>query len=87
MNQKKENVGLCRDGSGKSNPLDWVMNDAVDMDKEPLSPSALQNDFLKHLLVFKSGISVLALTDIKACFRCPKINPEVYGNCGDWMFF
>jgi hypothetical protein len=40
---------------------------------------------MTHLLIFNSGISVLALTDIKAYFRWPKINPDVCGTCSYWM--
>ena len=35
MNLKNENVRLCWDGSSKSNPLDCVINDDVDMKKSP----------------------------------------------------
>jgi hypothetical protein len=41
MNLQKEKALLCWDGSGKYDPLIWVMNDDVDMEKEPQSLSVL----------------------------------------------
>jgi hypothetical protein len=92
MNMKKENARLCWDGSNKDAAEDWAMNDDVDMEDEPLitfGNTKLQ--FMKHLYNLRISYPTeeiwLGTADIKACFRWPKLHPDITGAFGFVMGF
>ncbi len=92
MNMKKENARLCWDGSNKDAAEDWAMNDDVDMDDEPLITFGnTKLEFMKHLynlrISYPHDEIWLATADIKACFRWPKLHPDITGAFGFVMGF
>ena len=89
MNLKKENLRVCWDSSSKSDPIDWVMNDDLDMEQEPPITFGMTKMNLMHQLYnlwisYPNTEILLALTDIKACFRWLKPTPEVCGTFSYW---
>jgi hypothetical protein len=50
MNLKKENLRVCWDSSSKSDPIDWVMNDDLDMEQEPPITFGMTKMNLMHQL-------------------------------------
>lgn len=84
MNLKKENTRLCWDGSNKDSPDDWAVNDNVDMEDNPLitfgnSKSKFMTD-VYNIRIDHPGEEIwLGTADVKACFRTPKLHPEITG--------
>ncbi|KAL7489749.1 hypothetical protein ACHAW6_015469 [Cyclotella cf. meneghiniana] len=84
---KKENARLCWDGSNKDAAEDWAMNDDVDMEDEPLITFGnTKLNFMKHLynlrISYPSSEIWIGTADIKACFRWPKLHPDITGAFG-----
>ena len=68
-------------------PLDVVLNDYTPVDNEPeVTFGTAKTDF--YWLIYNLRISypeapiLLALADIKACFRFPRIHPDLTGAFG-----
>ena len=84
MNLKKENTRLCWDGSNKDSPDDWAVNDNVDMEDNPLitfgnSKSKFMTD-VYNIRIDHPGEEIwLGTADVKACFRTPKLHPDITG--------
>ena len=81
---------MCWDGSSKSGPLDWVINDDVDMEKEPpITFGTMKMTFMQQLynlqISYPDTELLLAFTGTKACFRWPKINTKICGTFSYWM--
>ena len=75
------------DGSTKFEPLDVVLNDYTPVDNEPeVTFGTAKRDF--YWLIYNLRVSypeasiLLALADIKACFRFPRIHPDLTGAFG-----
>ena len=75
------------DGTTKTSPLDIVLNDYTPIDNEPeVTFGTAKHDF--YWLIYNLRISypnapiLLALADIKACFRFPRIHPDLTGAFG-----
>ena len=89
LNTKKENARMCWDGTNKDHPDQWVMNDDVNMDDEPTITFGNSKDlFMEDMyhLRSKHGPKVpcyIATADIKACYRWPKLHPDI---CGAFSF-
>lgn len=92
MNMKKENARLCWDGSNKDAAEDWAMNDDVDMEDEPLITFGnTKLKFMQHLynlrISYPTSEIWIGTADIKACFRWPKLHPDITGAFGFVMGF
>ena len=89
MNMKKpESPRVVWDGTNKKNPLDEVMNEDVDMENEPIITFGnTKREFMSML--YNTRVSYpndeiwIASADIKACFRWPRIHPDL---CGAFSF-
>ena len=75
------------DGSTKFDPLDVVMNDYTPTENEPeVTFGTAKKSF--YWLIYNLRVSypklpiLLALADIKACFRFPRIHPDLTGAFG-----
>ena len=75
------------DGTTKMSPLDIVLNEYTPIDNEPeVNFGTAKHDF--YWLIYNLRISypntpiLLALADIKACFRFPRIHPDLTGAFG-----
>lgn len=78
---------LVWDGSTKRSPTDMVMNDHTPTDDEAeIDFGTAKYDF--YWLIYNMRVSypessiLLALADIKACFRFPRIHPDLTGAFG-----
>ena len=78
---------LVWDGSTKRSPTDMVMNDCTPTDDEAdIDVGTAKCDF--YWLIYNLRVSypedsiLLALADIKACFRFPRIHPDLTGAFG-----
>ena len=75
------------DGSTKLEPLDVVMNDYTPTDNEP-EVTFGTSKIAFYWLIYNMRASFpdtpifLALADIKACFRYPRIHPDLTGAFG-----
>ena len=85
MNTKKEDdIRLCWNGSKMYDPDDTPMNMGVDDEEEPeITFGMTLINFMTQLynqrISYPSDEIWLATADIKACFRFPKIHPDVTG--------
>ena len=87
MVMKDDKGRVVWDGSTKFEPLDVVMNDYTPVDNEPeVTFGTAKRDF--YWLLYNLRVSypeapiLLALADIKACFRFPRIHPDLTGAFG-----
>ena len=92
MNLKKANARLCWDGSNKDDPLDWAVNDDVDMESEPLitfgnTKDLFFTDMYNHRIDDPDKDIWIGTADVKACFRFPKLHPDITGAFSFMMGF
>jgi hypothetical protein len=92
MNLKKANARLCWDGSNKDDPLDWAVNDDVDMELEPLITFGNTKDLfftdMYNLRIDDPEREYwIGTADVKACFRFPKLHPDITGAFSFMMGF
>eukprot|EP00956_Cyclotella_meneghiniana_P044908 scaffold342465_cov169-Cyclotella_meneghiniana.AAC.1 len=83
-NTKKPELRICWDGSRKMTPDDVIMNEDVDMEKEPEitfgdTKQKFKEDIYNLRISHPNTELYLALMDITSCFRWPKFNPEAAG--------
>ena len=85
MNMKKpESPRIVWDGTNKKHATDWVMNDDVDIESEPIITFGnTKMEFMTAMYNTRADYEDeeiwIGAADIKACFRYPRIHPDVCG--------
>ena len=78
---------ICTDMSTKYGPDEVVLNNVTPMELEaPITFGNTKKIFLTNLynawISFPDKVILLAMADIKACFRHPRLHPDLTGAFG-----